>query len=251
MKNLLCGLLIYAAALSIPSCASLRNADLSGADLLELARTIPRHNSFRYITAGSLGKDYFAEARRFLGDPAVYIVLSNTKSPAGKLIGLFTGDRYNHVSLAFDQDLQTLVSYNGGNGGFGPGLNREKQEELRRSPGSSLAVYRLPVSGAAKQGMIERIERINTEGSSYNLLGLVLKRSFKPNIMFCSQFVYALLDGEGIRLFDRAQARVKPMDFLALDQGRRLSQVYGKGVEEKKFSIALDSRSSSSYGIIQ
>jgi hypothetical protein len=251
MKNLLCGLLIYAAALSVPSCASLRNADLSGADFLELARTIPRHNSFRYITTGSLEEDYFAEAHRSLGDPAVYIVLSNTKSPASKLIGLVTGDRYNHVSLAFDQDLQTLVSYNGGNGGFGPGLNRETREELRRSPGSSLAVYRLPVTGAAKRGMIERIGRINAEGSSYNLLGLVLKCSFKPNIMFCSQFVYALLDGEGIRLFDRAQAWVKPMDFLALDQGRRLSRVYGKEAEGKNFSTTLDSRNNLSYGIIR
>jgi hypothetical protein len=227
MKNLLYGLLVYAAALSVLSRASLRSADLSGSDLLELARTIPRHNSFWYITAGSLGKDYFAEARRSLGDPAVYIVLSNTKSPAGKLIGLFTGQRYNHVSLAFDRDLRTLVSYNGGNDGFGPGLNRESREELGKTPGSSLAVYRLSVSGAAKRGMIGRVGRINAEGSSYNLLGLVLKCSFKPNIMFCSQFVYALLEGEGVQPFKGAQARVKPMDFVLLDRGQRLSRVYG------------------------
>jgi hypothetical protein len=155
-------------------------------------------------------------------------VLSNTKSPAAKLIGLFTGQQYNHVSLAFDRNLRSLVSYTGGNGLFGPGLNQESREELRKSPGSSLAVYRLPVSRAAKERMIKRIEGINAEGSSYNLLGLVLKLSFKPNIMFCSQFVYTLLDGEGIRLFEEARAKVKPMDFVLLDQGRRLSLVYEK-----------------------
>jgi hypothetical protein len=225
MKNLVCGLILCVAALLIHSCASLRDTDLGGADILELVRTIPRHNSFRYITAGSLGEGYFAEARRTLEDPAVYLVLSSTKSPASKFIRLFTGQAYNHVSLAFDRDLLTLVSYNGGNGDFGPGLNRESPGELRRSPGSSLAVYRLPLSLAAKRGMIERVGRIDREGSSYNLLGLILNCSFKPNIMFCSQFVYSLLEGEGIRLFDRAAGRVRPMDFVLLDRDRRLSRV--------------------------
>ncbi|MDR0449970.1 MAG: hypothetical protein LBH26_01740 [Treponema sp.] len=237
MKNPLYTLALGVALLSVLSCLSLKNADLSGPELLDLARTVPRHNSFRYITSGSLGEGYFTQALRTLEDPAVYIVLSNTRSPAGKLIGLFTGQQYNHVSLAFDRDLQTLVSYNGGSGGFGPGLNRESREELRKFPGSSLAVYRLPVSRAAKQGMIDRIERINAEGSSYNLLGLVLNLSFKPNIMFCSQFVYSLLGGEGIRLFEEDRGRVKPMDFVLLDQGRKLSRVYGENPEGKKFAV--------------
>lgn len=236
MENLVFRSILCVAVLFTLSCTFLMDTDLTGADMLELARTIPRHNSFRYITAGSLGEDYFAEARRSLGDPSVYVVLSNTKSAAGKLIGLFTGHQYNHVSLAFDRDLRTLVSYNGGNDRFGPGLNREKAGELQRSPGSSLAVYRLPLSAAAKQGMIERVGRINREGSSYNLLGLILNYSFKPNIMFCSQFVYSLLDGEGIRLFDGIRGRVRPMDFVLLDRGQRLSRVYASGRPARFFS---------------
>ncbi|MDR1949373.1 MAG: hypothetical protein LBQ38_08275, partial [Spirochaetaceae bacterium] len=99
---------------------------LSPAEIGELFRELPRHNSSRYITRLSLPEGYFEKACAALEDPHVYIVLSDTGSPASKLIGFFTAASYNHVSLAFDPALETMVSYNGGNGVSGPGLNAEK-----------------------------------------------------------------------------------------------------------------------------
>jgi len=76
--------------------------------------------------------------------------------------------------------------------------------------------------------MISKIEKINSEGSSYNTIGLLLKRSFLPNIMFCSQFVYHLLHIACIAYFEKKEECVKPMDFVELDYKRKLEFLYEK-----------------------
>jgi hypothetical protein len=207
------------------SCSSVRTAELHGSDFLSLLRDMPKHDSFNYVTWNSLeggAGDYFDEVEKTLEDPSVYLVISNTKSAASKLIGIFTGDDYNHVSLSFDREMRTLVSYNGGNGRGNPGLNRETLDDLHQSPSARVAVYRLPVEIAEKQVMINEVRRINNEGSSYNLLGLFIKHSFKPNIMFCSQFVYTLLSDANICHFTKESAKMKPMDFLDLPGSERI-----------------------------
>jgi hypothetical protein len=208
----------------------LSRAALSPEDLYALLRELPKHNSFAYVTWGALPEEYFEAARRSLEDPYLYIVLSDTGSPAGRLIGLFTGAAYNHVSLSFDPALDTLVSYNGGNGVSGPGLNREALADLNRKPGASLAVFRLGIGPERKRALMGRVAAINREGSSYNLLGLVTKTSLRPNIMFCSQFVYTMLEEAGAAYFDKKSGDVRPTDFLLK---------------------TLDGRSITSYNLIQ
>jgi hypothetical protein len=187
---------------------------LSFRDIGELVRELPRHNSSRYITRRSLPAGYFDRAYAALEDPHVYIVLSDTGSPAARLIGLFTSAVYNHVSLSFDRGLETMVSYNGGNGASSPGLNAERLEFFNRKAGASALVYRLGLEPERKRALIERIRAIDREGSSYNLEGLLTKKSRLPNIMFCSQFVYSTLDGAGLAYFKMEGARVKPEDFI-------------------------------------
>ncbi|MDR2245826.1 MAG: hypothetical protein LBE17_03975 [Treponema sp.] len=195
---------------------------LTPEDLGVLLKDLPKHNSSRYITRHSLPGEYFRAAYGTLEDPHIYIVLSDTGSPASKIIGLFTASPYNHVSLAFDPALETLVSYNGGNGASLPGLNRERLEHLNRKPDAALAVFRLRTAPGQKEALINRITAINREGSSYNLLGLLTKKSKLPNIMFCSQFVYTLLDEAGASYFDKEQGEVRPMDFIRLAGGSPL-----------------------------
>jgi hypothetical protein len=194
--------------------AGLFRAALSPGDIYALLRDLPRHNSFAYVTRGALPAGYFEAARESLKDPYLYIVLSDTGSPAGRIIGFFTGAAYNHVSLSFDPALNTLVSYNGGNGVSGPGLNRETPGDLNRKPGASLVLFRLRIGPERKRALIGRVAAINREGSSYNLLGLVTKSSRLPNIMFCSQFVYTLLEEAGAAYFYKKRGAVRPMDFF-------------------------------------
>ena len=86
----------------------------------DLGRDLTRHNCFRYCNRGSLSSAYFAQATAALSDGYIYLALTHSNSPAGEVIGLFTGRAYNHISLAFDRALKTLVSYNGGGGWGGP-----------------------------------------------------------------------------------------------------------------------------------
>lgn len=66
--------------------------------------------------------------------------------------------------------------------------------------------------------MLKRLRKINQEGSAYNLLGLLFPMSCQPNIMFCSQFVYAMLRLAGLHYFRKNPLQVRPTDFVEWDR---------------------------------
>jgi hypothetical protein len=199
---------------------------LSFDNLDVLINDIPRHNSFDYINNGSLSDKYFEYAYKTLDDPNIYIILSNTGSAAGELISVFTNKKYNHISLAFDENLETIISYNGGERVSPPGLNKEFLKNFNKKSDASIIVYKLQCKTDQKRIIIEKVEKINREGNAYNLLGLVLKYSHKPNIMFCSQFVYKMLKDVELNYFEKEETEVRPMDFIELDYKRKLQYVY-------------------------
>jgi hypothetical protein len=192
----------------------------------ELLADLPKHNSFRYINKGSLTEEYFKLAYQTLDDLNIYIVVSNSGSPASEIISLFTRKQYNHVSLSFDRELKTIVSYNGGEKVYLPGLNMEMLKYFNKKEDATIIVYSLPLSKENKKIIIDKIKEINEQGNAYNILGLVLKFSLRPNIMFCSQFVYKILKIAGINYFDKKEENVKPTDFIELDYERKLRYEY-------------------------
>ena len=114
---------------------------------------------------------------------------------------------------------------------YPPGLNAEMIDFFIKTPDSSILVYSLDCPPDKKQLLIDKIKTINEEGSAYNMLGLVLKRSQKPNIMFCSQFVYQMLDYVGLAYFKKPDGHVNPTDLIELDYYKKLTFV-------KKISLA-------------
>lgn len=176
-----------------------------------------RHNSFAYINNGTLTDEYFKVAKSSLEDEAIYIILSDTGSIPSQVISIFTEEKYNHVSISFDRDLHTLVSYNGGEQVNPPGLNCETLSFFAQKEDSSAIVYSLKVTSEQKLKMIEKIKEINDCGSAYNLIGLLIQKSFKPNIMYCSQFVYTMLECAGVNYFEKNNSSVKPTDLIELD----------------------------------
>jgi hypothetical protein len=194
--------------------------------LEEIVKDLPRHSSIKYINNGSLTEEYFNAAYNSLTDPYIYIVISNTGSAASELISMFTKKQYNHASLAFDFDLETIISYNGGEKIYPPGLNREMIEFFNKKKDSSIIVYKLKANESQKRRLVDKVKEINEEGSAYNILGLVLKSSYKPNIMFCSQFVYKMLRSVGLEYFLKKDGQVKPTDLVELDYHRKLEFCY-------------------------
>ena len=191
-------------------------------NLMAVLSDIPRHDSFNYINNGSLTKEYFSKAAASISDPNIYLVISKTGSPASEIISAFTGKHYNHASLSFDRDLQTTISYNGGAKVYPPGLNMEMIEFFSQSPDAKILVYSLPCPAHKKQLLLDKIAEINTEGSAYNMLGLLIHRSYKPNIMFCSQFVYKMIDYAGLSYFSKRDSWVSPTDLIELDYYKKL-----------------------------
>ncbi|MDR0852990.1 MAG: hypothetical protein LBN34_01305 [Clostridiales Family XIII bacterium] len=192
----------------------------------EVIGDIPRHSSLHYVNDGNLTDEYFEIAEKSLDDPYIYIAISRTGGAASELISAFTLKQYNHASLSFDEDLETIISYNGGERLYPPGLNFEMLEYFNQIEESSIMVYKLPATRAQKQTIMERVREINEQGSAYNMMGLVLKYSHKPNIMFCSQFVYNMLDEAGLTYFEKHDASVKPTDLIELDYYKKLDFAY-------------------------
>lgn len=195
-------------------------------DVIKVLADLPRHNTFSYINKHSLSNDFFKKAKRTLDNGYVFLILSSTGSPASNLIGRFTGRQYAHISLAFDAKLKTLVSYNGGNGIYAPGLNQEMLEFLNQKEDSSIIVYKIKVTKNEKKIIYDELVKINDKGSSYNILGMLLPYTVRENIMFCSQFVYRMLKVAGIEYFEKRPEEVRPTDFVEKDYKRKLEFCY-------------------------
>lgn len=191
-----------------------------------IIENLPRHSAVHYINHGTLTPAYFAAVQATMTDARIYLAVSNTGSAASEMISVFTRKQFNHVSLAFDRDLKTIISYNGGDNVYPPGMNAETLEFFHQKAGASLLVYSLPVTVAQKQAIAEKIAEINREGSAYNMVGLVSKHSAKPNIMFCSQFVYTMLKQAGVAYFDMKPGEVRPTDLIEQDYYKKLKFEY-------------------------
>lgn len=198
----------------------------------EVVKCMAETNSFKYINKNTLNENYFKSVNLSLDDPNIYLIISNTKTATSKALSLFTNKEFNHISVSFDKALKTSVSYNGGENINKPGLNFERIEYYYKHEESSIIIYSLNVGKEAKEKMINSIYNINKEGSAYNLLGLAINKSFKPNIMFCSQFVYKLLEQSNSLYFIKRGNTITPTDFIELDYYRKLKFEYEIKFEE-------------------
>ncbi len=133
---------------------------MSRQNIDEILRDIPRHSSRRYVNNGSLTSEYFYQAYKSLEDPYIYIIISNTGSAASEMISLFTNKEYNHASISFDYELKTIISYNGGEKVYPPGLNAEMVEYFNKKSDASIMVYKLKTTFEQKKRLIDEIKKI-------------------------------------------------------------------------------------------
>lgn len=200
-----------------------KGMNLGSSDIGTIMSDLPRHNALDYGNRRTLGADYFKVANASLDNGYLYIILSSTGTAAGEIIRKVTGKEYSHASLSFDEELETIISYNGGNQVYSPGMNMEMIEYFYRKPEANILIYKLKATREQKLAVLNTIENIDKNGSSYNVLGLFVPYSHKENIMFCSQFVYTMLQCGGLSYFDKKPEEVKPTDFVELDYQRVLS----------------------------
>ena len=133
----------------------------------------------------------------------IYIIFTRTNTVLSNLIGLFSGSKYTHASLSFEQSLDRMYSFSRKNP-RNPFVGQFMQESLcagvyarqTKLPG---LVMELEITETEYRQLSELINRFlsNSQNYKYNYLGLLgclfgVETRFE-NRFVCSSFVYHAL----------------------------------------------------------
>lgn len=155
----------------------------------------------------------------------IYIVLTYTGTILANIVKFYTREKYSHVSIGLDSELNKLYSfgrlnpYNPFIGGFvREGINKGTFARFRNTIG---AVYSLEIEDKQYQKIVEIIENVKKDKEKYkfNIIGLffvsINRKYKKDNSFYCAEFVKYLLE----QSFNKKLLPeiVKPMDFLELN----------------------------------
>ncbi len=163
-------------------------------------------------------------------DVDIYVLLTNTGTLFSKTIQLYTKNRLNHASIAFDQELTEVYSF-GRKNPSNPFLAGFVREDVRGAffEDSLCSLFKCTISHSTYvciRNQIRYMEK-NRDQYKYNLLGMVgvmlnieLKRDYA---YFCSQFVASVFEQSGFVLVDKPALFVTPGDF---EQTSKLELVY-------------------------
>lgn len=142
----------------------------------------------------------------------IYLVLSQTPSKFGKVIRHFANIKYNHASIAFDEELRQLYSFGRRQNKvpLNAGLVKEYPERfsLKKVANVNVRIYRIPVSReqyALGKKRIRQI-KIDPDGYLYNLFSVLcypLFRGFHTYKAYtCAEFTAHMLQFMEIALDD-------------------------------------------------
>ncbi|WP_028609350.1 hypothetical protein [Paenibacillus harenae] len=160
----------------------------------------------------------------------IYVLLTHTGTLFSRTIQLYTKDRVNHASIAFDRDLTEVYSFGrkNPNNPFIAGFVKEnvRSEFFKHS---TCALYKCEVSQNAYLNIRKQIHHMeqNQDRYKYNLFGL-LGVMFNIEIerehaYFCSQFVASVFEQGGVSLVNKPPLFVTPGD---LENASKLELVY-------------------------
>ena len=135
-------------------------------------------------------------------DRYLYIVFSATPYALGKAIRGFTGQAYNHVSIALDQDLDRMYSFARRHyrtplyGGF---VRESRSRHYVKGQPSQIRICRLPVSQQAYAALATRLEIMDQRQHHYlynfpgALASVFRRRCSLPDAYICVEFAVEVL----------------------------------------------------------
>lgn len=140
----------------------------------------------------------------FMEDKTVYIILSYTGTILSKLIRIFTGAEYCHVSISLDKKLEKMYSfgrlnpYNPFIGGFVH--ENKKWGTFKRFKKTRCSIYSLCVSKKEYDRINKIIKNIKNDRLRYkfNILGMFVSaihiKYQKKNSFYCAEFVKYVIE---------------------------------------------------------
>lgn len=158
-------------------------------------------------------------------EKSVYVLLTDTGTLFTKVIKCFTNAPYNHVSIAFDENLFEIFSF-GRKYPRNPliaGFIKEDVYEgtYRYFYNTRCLLLKIDVSYMEYVRLKQTVQQFyqNRHIYSYNLLGLIGVVVHYPimqkNKYFCSQFVAEVFERSGVELWHLPPALVTPNHFLS------------------------------------
>lgn len=146
----------------------------------------------------------------------LYVLLTDTGTTFGRLIKHVTKSPYSHASLALDEDLSRLYSYNLNVNGF----SRESRADYI---GCKYTLYRSAVSDEQYAKVEDYINMLQscTEETEYSFRS-VINALFKRNVLetergrsaICSEFVGNVFAEVNIKLFRHNRSAIQPYEIV-------------------------------------
>lgn len=183
-------------------------------------------------------KNYFTESTSKKKLKPIFIVVSYTDTPFGKVISKFTGDIYSHAALSFDSILENMYSFNlSSSYGKHGGISFEKiSDYVKYNAESTMSVLAVFVKEhdffKIKANVDNYIANYNnTNYSIGNIFNIVINRAkdTKYNMnMICSQFVDSMFKLANINITDKSSNLVVPGDFYKVKNPKIFKVFEGK-----------------------
>lgn len=151
----------------------------------------------------------------------IYIMFSFTGTYFSRFLYLMSGEKYIHVSLAFDKDLKEVYSFGRKNpkrmlpSGF---VLEDMQNLINFFQNTIFKMYELPITNEQYKNLRKEIKKYkdSMEEYRYNLKGLIhiqFNKIYRRKKHFvCSQFVGKILSDSGIYNFKKDYSLVRPKD---------------------------------------
>lgn len=154
---------------------------------------------------------------------SVYILLTDTGSVLTRMIKTVTTNPYNHVSISFDKELETLYSFGRRqpNNPFFGGFVKESiySGTFKKFKDTTCLLLKFEVSDEEYKLLNEQINFFveNMDKYHYNFIGLIgaafNKHIPRRHAYFCSEFVAHVLYKSNLDLWDIPPHMVRPYDF--------------------------------------
>lgn len=156
----------------------------------------------------------------------IYIVLTHTGTALSRLIKVYTGAEFSHVSISLDKNLRQMYSFGRVNpyNPFVGGLVHEKLESgtFKRFHRTYAAIYSVDVTNKQYNNIKSNVLNMYKNKSLYkfNVLGLFANGFHisikRKNYFYCAEFIKHVTDKAQVDLDIPELAR--PNDFKDLDK---------------------------------
>lgn len=183
----------------------------------------------------------------------IYIVLTYTGTILAKIVKFYTSDKYSHISIALDENLDEMYSFGRLNpyNPFWGGFIHEKINcgTYKRFKNTKAQVFSIDVT-EKQYNIIKNIINFMNENKkcySFNVIGLfavsINRRVKFKHSFYCAEFVKYLFDRAKIK--NNLPSIIKPEDFKSLmniekEYEGKLNDYKIKNVRENKILVLED-----------